>query len=165
MGKLVAAIGRFLCFVQVDQSKVCIKERFGKFEDVLDPGCHFVPWIIGKHVKVIRATVPKLELDDTCKQKNEIAKAVEEELEKAMFTYGYEIVQTLVNLHCGNVPGTSAKDVMDLVLTIEFFDTMKEIGAAKKSSAVFLPHGPGAVADIASQIRDGFLQASTQQTK
>ena len=51
MGKLVAAIGRFLCFVQVDQSKVCIKERFGKFEDVLDPGCHFVPWIIGKHVK------------------------------------------------------------------------------------------------------------------
>ena len=45
---------------------------------------------------VIRATVPKLELDDTFEQKNEIAKAVEEQLEKAMFTYGYEIVQTLI---------------------------------------------------------------------
>jgi regulator of protease activity HflC (stomatin/prohibitin superfamily) len=65
----------------------------------------------------------------------------------------------------GNVFGTSAKDVMDLVLVTQYFDMMKEIGAASKSSAVFLPHGPGAVADIASQIRDGFLQASTQQTK
>jgi len=65
----------------------------------------------------------------------------------------------------GNVPGTSAKDVMDLVLLTQYFDTMKEIGAASKSSAVFLPHGPGAVKDIAGQIRDGFLQASTQEAK
>ncbi|KAL5677427.1 hypothetical protein ACJX0J_013558, partial [Zea mays] len=45
---------------------------------------------------VIRATVPKLGLDDAFEQKNEIAKAVEEELEKAMSTYGYQIVQTLI---------------------------------------------------------------------
>ena len=45
---------------------------------------------------VIRASIPKLELDDAFEQKNEIAKAVEEELEKAMFAYGYEIVQTLI---------------------------------------------------------------------
>ncbi len=63
----------------------------------------------------------------------------------------------------GNVPGTSAKDVMDLVLLTQYFDTMKEIGSTSKSSAIFLPHGPGAVADIASQIRDGCLQA--HQTK
>lgn len=31
---------------------------------------------------VIRASVPKLNLDDVFEQKNEIAKAVEEELEK-----------------------------------------------------------------------------------
>jgi outer membrane PBP1 activator LpoA protein len=54
---------------------------------------------------------------------------------------------------------------MDLVLVIQFFDMIKEIGAASKSSAVFLPHGPGTVADIASQIRDGFLQASNKQAK
>lgn len=45
---------------------------------------------------VIRASVPKLDLDDAFEQKNDIAKAVEEELEKAMSAYGYEIVQTLI---------------------------------------------------------------------
>lgn len=62
-----------------------------------------------------------------------------------------------------NVPGTTAKDVMDMVLVTQYFDTMKEIGAASKSSAVFIPHGPGAVRDVATQIRDGLLQASAQQ--
>lgn len=33
---------------------------------------------------VIRASVPKLNLDDAFEQKNEIAKAVEDELEKVM---------------------------------------------------------------------------------
>lgn len=58
-----------------------------------------------------------------------------------------------------NVPGTSAKEVMDMVLLTQYFDTMKDIGASSKSNAVFLPHGPGAVKDIASQIREGLLQA------
>lgn len=62
-----------------------------------------------------------------------------------------------------NVPGTSAKDVMDLVLVTQYFDTMKEIGASSKSSAVFVPHGPGAVKDIASQIREGLLQGNAAQ--
>jgi len=60
-----------------------------------------------------------------------------------------------------NVPGTTAKDVMDMVLVTQYFDTMKEIGASSKSSAVFIPHGPGAVRDVASQIRDGLLQGSS----
>lgn len=57
------------------------------------------------------------------------------------------------------VPGTSARDVMDMVLVTQYFDTMKDIGAQSKSTSVFIPHGPGAVKDIASQIRDGLLQA------
>lgn len=59
-----------------------------------------------------------------------------------------------------NVPGTTAKDVMDMVLITQYFDTMKEIGATSKTSAVFIPHGPGVVRDVASQIRDGLLQGS-----
>ncbi|KAJ8557136.1 hypothetical protein K7X08_002761 [Anisodus acutangulus] len=65
-----------------------------------------------------------------------------------------------------NVPGTSARDVMDMVLVTQYFDTMKEmkeIGASSKSSAVFIPHGPGAVIDVASQIRGGLLQAESIQ--
>ncbi|GFZ03637.1 SPFH/Band 7/PHB domain-containing membrane-associated protein family [Actinidia rufa] len=288
-------MGNLFCCVKVDQSKVAIKERFGKFEKVLDPGCHCLPWFLGSqlaghlslrvqqlHVRcetktkdnvfvnvvasvqyraladkandafyklsntrgqiqayvfdVIRASVPKLNLDDVFEQKNEIARAVEDELEKAMSAYGYEIVQTLIvdiepdeqvkramnEINAGNilsypilflalpasrlrvaanekaeaekilqikraegeseskylsglgiarqrqaivdglrdsvlgfsvnVPGTTAKDVMDMVLVTQYFDTMKEIGAASKSSAVFIPHGPGAVRDVATQI-------------
>ncbi|RZC87521.1 hypothetical protein C5167_036057 [Papaver somniferum] len=276
-------MGNLLCCVQVDQSKVAIRERFGKFDDVLQPGCHCLPWFLGSQIAghltlrvqqldvkcetktkdnvfvnvvasiqyralaekandafyklsntrgqiqayvfdVIRASVPKLLLDDVFEQKNDIAKAVEEELEKAMSAYGYEIVQTLIvdiepdehvkramneinaaaRLRLAatekaeaeaegeaeskylsglgiarqrqaivdglrdsvigfsvNVPGTTAKDVMDMVLVTQYFDTMKEIGAASKSSAVFIPHGPGAVRDVATQIRDGLLQGSS----
>ncbi|XP_058762208.1 hypersensitive-induced response protein-like protein 1 [Vicia villosa] len=282
-------MGNLVCCVQVDQSKLGIKEGFGKFEKVLQPGCHCVPWFFGKRIAghvtlrlqqldikcetktkdnvfvnvvasiqyralaerasdafykltdtrtqlqayvydVIRASVPKLNLDDAFEQKNEIAKVVEQELEKAMSAYGYEIVQTLITdiepdehvkramneINAAarmrvasnekaeaekilqikraegeaeskylsgmgiarqrqaivdglrdsvigfsvNVPGTTAKDVMDMVLVTQYFDTMKDIGANSKSSAVFITHGPGAVRDVASQIRDGLLQGS-----
>ncbi|MFS7986570.1 Hypersensitive-induced reaction 1 protein [Helianthus anomalus] len=46
--------------------------------------------------------------------------------------------------------GATAKDVMDMVLVTHYFDTMKEIGAASKSSVVFIPHGPSAVRDVAT---------------
>ncbi|KAK2365798.1 Protein hir2 [Trifolium repens] len=282
-------MGQALGCYQVDQSNVAIKEQFGKFVDVLEPGCHCLPWCLGYQIAgglslrvqqldvkcetktkdnvfvnvvasvqyravadkandafyrltntreqiqsyvfdVIRASVPKLELDAVFEQKNDIAKSVEQELEKAMSMYGYEIVQTLivdiepdVNVKRAmneinaaarmrlaanekaeaekilqikraegeaeskylsglgiarqrqaivdglrdsvlafseNVPGTSAKDVMDMVLVTQYFDTMKEIGASSKSSSVFIPHGPGAVRDVAMQIRDGLLQGN-----
>lgn len=285
-------MGQVLGCVQVDQSNVAITEQFGKFADVLEPGCHCLPWCFGYQLAgelslrvqqldvrcetktkdnvfvtvvasiqyraladnasdafyklsnhkaqiqayvfdVIRACVPKLELDSAFEQKNEIAKAVEDELEKAMSAYGFEIVQTLIvdiepdarvkqamnEINAAarmrvatnekaeaekilqikraegdaeskylsglgiarqrqaivdglrdsvlafsvNVPGTTAKDVMDMVLVTQYFDTMKEIGASSKSSSVFIPHGPGAVKDIASQIREGLLQANTAQ--
>lgn len=280
-------MGQALGCYQVEQSNVAIKEHFGKFVNVLEPGCHCLPWCLGYQIAgglslrvqqldvkcetktkdnvfvnvvasvqyravadkasdafyrltntreqiqsyvfdVIRASVPKLELDSVFEQKNDIARAVEDELAKAMSSYGYEIVQTLivdiepdVNVKRAmneinaaarmrlaanekaeaekilqikkaegeaeskylsglgiarqrqaivdglrdsvlafseNVPGTTAKDVMDMVLVTQYFDTMKDIGASSKSSSVFIPHGPGAVRDIAAQIRDGLLQ-------
>ncbi|KAI7742417.1 hypothetical protein M8C21_022898 [Ambrosia artemisiifolia] len=285
-------MGQSLGCIQVEQSNVAVKEHFGKFDDVLQPGCHCLPWCLGYRLAgqlslrvnqldvrcetktkdnvfvtvvasiqyralsekaadafyklsntkqqiqayvfdVIRASVPKLQLDDVFVQKNDIAKGVEEELEKAMSGYGFEIVQTLIvdiepDQHVKrsmneinaaarmrvaanekaegekilqikraegeaeskylsglgiarqrqaivdglrdsvlafseNVPGTSAKEVMDMVLLTQYFDTMKDIGASSKSNAVFLPHGPGAVKDIASQIREGLLQAESVQ--
>ncbi|CAL9765339.1 unnamed protein product [Musa acuminata subsp. burmannicoides] len=282
-------MGQALCCIQVDQSTVAMRETFGKFDRVLEPGCHFLPWCLGKQIAgylslrvqqldvrcetktkdnvfvtvvasiqynaiadqasdafyrlsntkeqiqsyvfdVIRASVPKLNLDDVFEQKNDIARAVEDELGKAMSSYGYKIVQTLIvdiepdnyvkkamnEINAAsrmrvaanekaeaekilqikraegeaeskylsglgiarqrqaivdglrdsvlafsvNVPGTTAKDVMDMVLVTQYFDTMKEIGASSKSSSVFIPHGPGAVRDIAAQVRDGLLQGN-----
>lgn len=177
---------------------------------------------------VVRASVPKMLLDDVFEQKNEVALAVASELEKVMSAYGYTIQQTLivdvepditvrramneinaaqrlrkaavekaeaekilmvkraegeaeskylsgvgvarqrqaivdglresVLAFSHNVEGTSPKDVLDMVLVTQYFDTMKEIGASSKSNTVFIPHGPGQVGDIAAQIRNGQLQ-------
>ncbi|KAI6675858.1 hypothetical protein NL676_036654 [Syzygium grande] len=122
------------------------KERFGKFEEVLEPGCHFLPWILGYRcagklslrlqqldvecqtktkdyefvsvaayvqyraladkaidafyklsntsntrrqietymIHAIKASVAKLNLDDALERKDEIAKAVEDELKKVL---------------------------------------------------------------------------------
>lgn len=45
---------------------------------------------------VVRAEVPKLILDDVFERKDDIAIAVKRELNDAMFTYGYDIINTLV---------------------------------------------------------------------
>jgi len=39
-------MGQALRCVQVDQSNVAIKEHFGNFADVLEPGCHCLPWCL-----------------------------------------------------------------------------------------------------------------------
>ncbi|XP_058761110.1 hypersensitive-induced response protein-like protein 2 [Vicia villosa] len=278
-------MGQALGCYHVYKGDVAIKERFGRFIEVLEPGYHWTPWFIGyqipgvismsvqqhdfkcetktkdnvfvnviasvqyrvvadkasdafykitdirEHLQsyvvyVIRASVSKLELDVVFEQKNDIAKTVQDELEKAMSTYGYEIVQTFIidiepdaivkramneidasarmrltankkaesekilqikkaegeaeSMYISglgiarqrqtimdelsdsvlafskSVPETSAKDVVDMVLVTQYFDTMNEIGASSTISSVFIPHG--AVRDIVVQIRDGLLQ-------
>eukprot|EP00245_Coleochaete_scutata_P011519 TRINITY_DN4294_c0_g2_i2.p1 TRINITY_DN4294_c0_g2~~TRINITY_DN4294_c0_g2_i2.p1 ORF type:complete len:290 (-),score=50.49 TRINITY_DN4294_c0_g2_i2:665-1534(-) len=179
---------------------------------------------------VVRASVPKLTLDDVFEQKDDIAHNVRSELEKVMSVFGYAIEQTLITdiepdamvkrsmneinaaarmrvaanekaeaekilqvkraeaeaeakylsglgiarqrqaivdglresvvTFSSQVEGTSSKDVLDLVLMTQYFDTMKDIGSSSKNTTVFMPSNPGAVSDVASQLRMGFLQAS-----
>ncbi|KAM3264985.1 Hypersensitive-induced response protein 2 [Capsicum annuum] len=272
-------MGQALGCIQVDQSTVAIKENFGKYDDVLGPGFHFMPWFFGSQLAgylslrvqqldircesktkdnvfvtlvasiqyraladkaadafyklsntneqiqayvfdVIRATVPTLDLDKVFEQKTEIAQTVGKRLAKAMSLYGYEIVQTLIvdvepddqvkssmnEINAASrlreaayemaegekilqikqaegeaeskyleglgiarqrqaiveglkasvigfstsVPGASTKDVMDMILITQYFDTMKEIGVSSNSSAVFIPHEPE---DVTSEQR------------
>ncbi|KAH9531149.1 hypothetical protein CY35_19G022000 [Sphagnum magellanicum] len=161
-------MGQVCGLYQVDQSTVAVKEKFGKFNTVLSPSYHCVPWFCGVNVAGVlslhiqqldvqcktkskdnvfvtmvasvqyrahietaedafyKLTNPweqiksyvfdaKMLLDDVFEQKNDIAKNVEEELEKfenafnsptlagvmedvgiSMRNYGYEIVQTLI---------------------------------------------------------------------
>jgi len=57
------------------------------------------------------------------------------------------------------IPGTSASRVMDMVLMIQYIDTLKEIGGSSKSNVVFVPHTPGNVNDLASQIQQTVFAA------
>ncbi|XXG77812.1 hypothetical protein AAC387_Pa08g1891 [Persea americana] len=182
---------------------------------------------------VVRAHVPKMTLDEVFEQKNEVAKAVLDELEKVMRAYGYNIEQILMidiipdasvrkamneinaaqrlqlaSVYKGEaekvllvkkaeaeaeakylgglgvarqrqaitdglrdnilnfshkVEGTSAKEVMDLIMITQYFDTIKDLGNSSKNTTVFIPHGPGHVRDIGDQIRNGLLEASSAQ--
>ncbi len=58
-----------------------------------------------------------------------------------------------------SVPGSTAEDVMALVLLTQYFDTLRDIGTKGGSSTIFLPNNPGAANDFQTQILAG-LKAS-----
>jgi len=55
------------------------------------------------------------------------------------------------------IEGVQASDVMALVLVTQYLDTMKDIGASANSNTILLPHSPGALRDLMSEIREGVL--------
>lgn len=61
------------------------------------------------------------------------------------------------------VEGTSAKEVMDLIMVTQYFDTMKDLGNSSRNTTIFIPHGPGHVRDIAEQVRNGTMEAASSQ--
>lgn len=58
-----------------------------------------------------------------------------------------------------SVPGTTAKDVMNLVLMTQYFDMLKEIGASSRSNAILIPHSPGNLSALTEQIRNAMIEA------
>jgi regulator of protease activity HflC (stomatin/prohibitin superfamily) len=59
-----------------------------------------------------------------------------------------------------SVPGCTPKDVMDLILMTQYFDTLKDLGANSRANTIFVPHSPSTVSDLAGQIRQGFGEAA-----
>merc|ERR1712070_395657 len=51
--------------------------------------------------------------------------------------------------------------VSELLLITQYFETLRDIGASSRASTVFVPSGVGAVSDLASQIRNGVMQAKS----
>jgi regulator of protease activity HflC (stomatin/prohibitin superfamily) len=58
-----------------------------------------------------------------------------------------------------SVSGTTAKDVMNLVLMTQYFDMLKEIGASSRSNAILIPHSPGNLATLTEQLRNAVIEA------
>jgi regulator of protease activity HflC (stomatin/prohibitin superfamily) len=178
---------------------------------------------------VIRSTVPKLELDAVFASKDEVAKAVLNQLKEVMKEYGYEIRTTLVTdispdakvkasmneinasrrlkeaashkaeaektkqvkgaeaeaearylsglgvarqrkaiieglqssvvEFSHDVQGATPKDVMDILLLSQYFDTLSHIGA----NQLFLEHDPKTVAQLRHSIQDSFLTGANLQ--
>ncbi len=68
------------------------------------------------------------------------------------------------------IDGTTAENVLNIVLLTQYFDTIKDLGA-QGSHTILMPHSPGAVSDFAAQIRDSMVvsnevsKASSVSTK
>ncbi|KHN08709.1 Hypersensitive-induced response protein 1 [Glycine soja] len=92
------------CF-QVKHSSVAIKEVFGKYDDVLEPGCHFVAWCFGRRVAGALSLRVKLRLSVVAsiqyralaeKAADVYYKLTNTKAQIQPLSYGYEIVQTLI---------------------------------------------------------------------
>lgn len=57
------------------------------------------------------------------------------------------------------VSGTSASEVMQLVLVTQYFDTLRAIGELNKTNTLFLSHSPGTVKDVSQQILESMVGA------
>src|SRR6204780_5770291 len=57
------------------------------------------------------------------------------------------------------VEGASAKEVMQLVMVTQYFDTLKSIGESDKTNTLFLTHSPAAVKEVSDQIMESMLVA------
>lgn len=206
-----------MCSVQY---QVIPDEVFTAFYTLTNPRSQIEHYVFD----VVRATVPKISLDELFETKDEIARTVKQELDKVMSSYGFEILQALVTdivpapkvkdamnaimeakrmkdatIHkaeahkitivkaaeadaeskalagagigrqrlaivdglrecvvnfAEEIDGATTKDVMDMVLVTQYFDTLKDLGNHKNISTIFVPHdGPG--------MRKGMLEAQS----
>jgi regulator of protease activity HflC (stomatin/prohibitin superfamily) len=60
------------------------------------------------------------------------------------------------------VEGSTAQDVMAMVLMTQYFDTLREVGVSGKSATILLPSSPGTVNDLMTQIIAGFQATKPQ---
>eukprot|EP00210_Caulerpa_lentillifera_P008209 g7838.t1 len=58
------------------------------------------------------------------------------------------------------VDNINNQEILSMMLMTQYFDTLKEVGTSGRNGTIFLPHQPGAIADISQQVRDGMLQAT-----
>ena len=58
------------------------------------------------------------------------------------------------------VEGATSKEVMQLVLVTQYFDTLKSIGESDKTNTLFLSHSPAAVSEVSDQILKSMLVAN-----
>lgn len=174
---------------------------------------------------VVRASIPKMDLDEAFEAKDQVADEVRKNLAATMEDYGYNIVKALVtdiapdqsvvkamneintarrqrmaaqekaeaekilkvkiaeaeaeaaylagtgiarqrvaivdgmkssvNHFNSGVEGSSTESIMNMILTTQYMDMIKELSQGTQSKVVFVPHGPGGLSDMQNQIAQG----------
>lgn len=200
------------------QFRVLQGSEANAFYALQEPGEQIKSYVLD----VVRAKVPRMNLDEVFEKKDDIGTAVKSELDASMKIYGFEIPNALVTdvnpadnvkaamneiqtqqrlqvaaaakgeankiLVVKNaeaeaeskrlqgegiakqrraivdglresiaafteaVGGVSEREVLNLVLLTQYFDTLKEIGVSAGSKVILTPHAPGGMADLTQQL-------------
>jgi regulator of protease activity HflC (stomatin/prohibitin superfamily) len=69
-----------------------------------------------------------------------------------------------VTEYTGEVTGTSANDVLDLLLVTQYFDMMKDVAHKNRQTSIFLSHEPSAVATLRADLRENFMTGEKKKT-
>jgi len=62
------------------------------------------------------------------------------------------------------VSDATSREVMQLVLVTQYFDTLKAIGESDKTNTLFLAHSPGSVKEVSDQILESMLVAQNAKS-
>jgi len=57
------------------------------------------------------------------------------------------------------IKGSSPREIMDMVIITQYFDTLEKLGSDARSKVVFLPSSPNAVGDFMNQLRTTIASA------
>ena len=60
-----------------------------------------------------------------------------------------------MNDFSSSVEGTTAADVMELLLMTQYFDVVRDVGKSG-TNTLFLPHGPKSVKQLRLELQDSF---------
>ncbi len=59
-----------------------------------------------------------------------------------------------------SLPNTTEKDVLNLILMTQYFDTIKDLGQSSNNNTIMIPHSPSSVGDILQQITNSVITAN-----
>ena len=59
-----------------------------------------------------------------------------------------------------DITDITSKGVMEMMMMTQYFEAPCSIGSSQGNSTIFVPSGPGAVADAASAVRSGIMQGN-----
>lgn len=59
------------------------------------------------------------------------------------------------------IAGTTATDVMNIVMMTQYFDTLKELGNNGKTTTLMIPSNPSGVTDLTHQMRDAIIAGNS----
>jgi regulator of protease activity HflC (stomatin/prohibitin superfamily) len=62
-----------------------------------------------------------------------------------------------------NSPELKSEDIMHMIMLIQYFDMLREVGGTSKSNTVFLSHAPSNISELAKQLQEGMLYPKAEK--